>query len=77
MNILLVEDDPDLAVFITRGLAENDHHVDHVARGDKGFQLAKDGRYDLLIVDRMLPGMDGLCLSNHCVRRTPRCQSCS
>jgi two-component system OmpR family response regulator len=62
MNILLVEDDPDLAVFITRGLAENDHHVDHVARGDRGFQLAKDGRYDLLIVDRMLPGMDGLLL---------------
>jgi two-component system OmpR family response regulator len=61
-NILLVEDEPDLAAYVCRGLTESGHHVDHAARGDSGFQLASDGNYDLLIVDRMLPGMDGLLL---------------
>jgi len=60
MNILLVEDEPDLAAYVVRGLAENGHHVDHALRGDIGFQLACEGHYDLLIADRMLPGMDGL-----------------
>ncbi|MDE1939780.1 MAG: response regulator transcription factor [Alphaproteobacteria bacterium] len=62
MNILLVEDDSDLAAYILRGLAESGHNVDHAARGDGGFELASKGHYDLLIVDRMLPGMDGLSL---------------
>ncbi len=62
MNILLVEDDPDLAAYVLRGLAESGHHVDHAARGDSGYDLASRGNYDLLIVDRMLPGMDGLTL---------------
>ena len=61
-NILLVEDEPDLAAYIVRGLTENGHHVDHAARGDSGFLLASKGHYDLLIADRMLPGMDGLML---------------
>jgi len=62
MNMLLVEDEPELAAYIIRGLTENGHHVDHAERGDSGFHLASEGRYDLLIVDRMLPGMDGLTL---------------
>ena len=62
MNVLLVEDEPDLAAYIVRGLTENGHHVDHAARGDSGLPLASEGHYDLLIVDRMLPGMDGLTL---------------
>ncbi|MGA7710793.1 MAG: response regulator transcription factor [Rhizomicrobium sp.] len=61
-NILLVEDEPELAAYVQRALAENGHHVDHAARGDSGYQLASEGHYDLLIVDRMLPGMDGLVL---------------
>ena len=61
-NILLVEDEPDLADYIVRGLTESGHHVDHAARGDSGFLLASEGHYDLLIADRMLPGMDGLML---------------
>lgn len=59
-NILLVEDEPDLAHYIVRGLSEHGLHVDHAARGDSGFAMASEGQYDLLIVDRMLPGMDGL-----------------
>ena len=61
-NILLVEDEPELAAYIRRGLVENGHSVDHAPRGDVGLQLATEGKYDLLIVDRMLPGMDGLAL---------------
>jgi two-component system OmpR family response regulator len=61
-NILLVEDEPDLAAYIVRGLTENGHHVEHAARGDSGLLLASKGQYDLLIADRMLPGMDGLML---------------
>ncbi|MDE2183958.1 MAG: response regulator transcription factor [Alphaproteobacteria bacterium] len=59
-NILLVEDEPDLAHYIVRGLSEHGLSVEHAARGDRGFELAANGHYDLLIVDRMLPGMDGL-----------------
>jgi two-component system, OmpR family, response regulator len=62
MNVLLVEDEPDLAAYIVRGLTESGHRVDHAARGDSGFRIASEGHYDLLIVDRMLPGMDGLTL---------------
>jgi len=59
-NILLVEDEPDLADYIVRGLHKNGHRVDHAARGDNGYELASAGQFDLLIIDRMLPGMDGL-----------------
>jgi two-component system OmpR family response regulator len=60
VQILLIEDEQDLADYIVGCLVENGHRVEHAASGDKGFALAKDGSYDLLIVDRMLPGMDGL-----------------
>jgi two-component system, OmpR family, response regulator len=61
-HILLVEDEPELSLVVTQALAEVGHDVDSAERGDVGFQLASEGRYDLLIVDRMLPGMDGLTL---------------
>ncbi len=59
-NILLVEDEPDMAAYIVRGLKDNGHRLDHATRGDTGYALAGEGVYDLLIADRMLPGMDGL-----------------
>ena len=62
MNILLIEDDADLAKYVIRGLAQDGHRVDNASRGDSGFELAERGGYDLLIVDRMLPGMEGLTL---------------
>ena len=62
MKILVVEDETALAAYIERGLRENGHDVEHVARGDRGLELATEGAYDLLIVDRMLPGLDGLLL---------------
>jgi two-component system OmpR family response regulator len=62
VQILLIEDEQDLADYIIRCLAENGHCVEHAVRGDNGYILAMDGTYDLLIADRMLPGMDGLSL---------------
>jgi two-component system OmpR family response regulator len=71
-NILLVEDEPDLADYIRRGLMESGHHVDHAERGDSGLRLASEGKYDLLIVDRMLPGMDGLTVVKNLRERQSR-----
>ena len=62
MNILLVEDEVELANHIRLGLIDSGHHVDHATRGDTGLQRACETTFDLLIVDRMLPGLDGLAL---------------
>lgn len=59
-KILLVEDDSETAAYLARGLAEEGHSVEQVADGRDGLFLASDGTFDLLILDRMLPGMDGL-----------------
>ena len=59
-RILLIEDERETAEIIARGLTESGHTVRHAARGDAGHQLAMEDSFDLLIVDRMLPGMDGL-----------------
>ena len=60
MRILIVEDDKDAASWLLKGLKESKHIVDHAADGETGFKLASEGRYDVLVVDRMLPKLDGL-----------------
>lgn len=60
MQILLIEDDQGVADFISQGLIERGHVVVHAATGIDGLGLAKDEDYDVLIVDRMLPEIDGL-----------------
>jgi two-component system OmpR family response regulator len=60
MHILLIEDDSGVADYIGRGLRENRHSAEHVANGLDGLQRGRAGTFDALIVDRMLPGMDGL-----------------
>jgi two-component system OmpR family response regulator len=60
MRILLVEDDADTARYITKGLKESGHSVDHAGDGRDGLFLATDGRYEVMIIDRMLPSLDGL-----------------
>ena len=62
MRILLVEDDPDTARHVQRGLAESMHVVDHTDNGNDGLGLALTEHYDVIIVDRMLPGRDGISL---------------
>lgn len=62
MRILLVEDDADLAQFIRKGLKEEHYAVDVAADGKEGLELALNNAYDLLILDIMLPKLDGLTL---------------
>ena len=60
MRLLLIEDDAEQARFALRGLREAGHIVDHAANGRDGLFMAVSEPYDLVIVDRMLPQMDGL-----------------
>jgi len=60
MRILVVEDDREAASYLTRGLKESGHIVDHALDGQDGLHLAMGGNYDVAVVDRMMPRMDGL-----------------
>ena len=60
MRLLLIEDDVDVAAYIEKGLGEAGHTVDLAHDGKTGLGLATTEDYDLLIIDRMLPGVDGL-----------------
>jgi len=60
VRILIIEDDKDVASFIRNGLTQAGCNVDHAANGKDGLFLATTERYDALVVDRMLPGVDGL-----------------
>jgi len=62
MKILLIEDDAQTAEFVAKGLTEHGHVVDVSGHGREGLHLATGQPYDLLVVDRMLPGLDGLSL---------------
>jgi two-component system OmpR family response regulator len=62
VRVLIVEDDREVASFIRKGLAEAGHNVDHADNGKDGLFLATTEKYDALVVDRMLPGIDGLTL---------------
>ncbi|MGR3365644.1 MAG: winged helix-turn-helix domain-containing protein [Maritimibacter harenae] len=62
MKILVVEDDPTTSEFIARGFSEEGHSVDSLADGRTALGQAMSGSYDVLVVDRMLPGLDGLSL---------------
>ncbi len=60
MHILLVEDDAETADYIGEGLREQGHQVSHATDGRDGLYMAMHATPDLLIADRMLPGLDGL-----------------
>jgi two-component system OmpR family response regulator len=60
MHILLIEDDLEAANYLVKGLTESAHVVDHCADGKEGLGQALVGEYDIMVVDRMLPGRDGL-----------------
>lgn len=60
MRILVIEDDSDTSAYIVQGLKENGHVVDSANDGKAGLFLALDSNYEVMVVDRMLPGLDGL-----------------
>lgn len=62
MRILLVEDDKETADYLARALKEAGHLTDLAVDGITGSSMAESGNYDVLVVDRMLPGQDGLAL---------------
>jgi two-component system, OmpR family, response regulator len=62
MKILIIEDDKETRDYVSAGLKEAGYTIDSAMDGYEGLHLAKEARYDLLIVDRMLPGLDGLTL---------------
>ena len=62
MRVLVIEDDPETAKFIAKGLGESGYVADIATDGRKGLMLALDEDYDAAIIDRMLPGLDGLSL---------------
>ena len=60
MRILVIEDDLTAARFVTKGLQESGYVVDHAADGQTGLDLALSASYEVMVVDRMLPGPNGL-----------------
>ena len=62
MKILIVEDDTETAAFVVANLAAAGHVADQAASGPAGYDLATSGRYDAIVLDRMLPDLDGITL---------------
>ena len=62
MRLLLVEDDPRISGFLVRGLREDQHIVDLAESGPAGLDQAGHGGYDAVVLDLMLPGLDGFAL---------------
>jgi two-component system copper resistance phosphate regulon response regulator CusR len=62
IRILLVEDDAGIADFLVRGLREEGFTVEHAAHGDDGWHAMQGGPWDLVVLDWLLPGPDGLTL---------------
>lgn len=60
MKLLLIEDDLESAKYLAKGLREQGHVVDHSANGKDGLFLATTEKYDAMVIDRMLPEVDGI-----------------
>jgi two-component system OmpR family response regulator len=60
MKLLIVEDDSEAAAYLVNGLVEAGHVADHAPNGIDGYALAREHAYDVLVVDRMMPRLDGL-----------------
>jgi two-component system, OmpR family, response regulator len=59
MRVLVVEDEPKMAALVARGLREEGHAADVVARGEDALWMANSAPYDAIVLDVMLPGLDG------------------
>ena len=69
MRLLIIEDDRDAADYLAKAFREVGHMAELAPDGEEGLALALNGQYDVLIVDRMLPRLDGLSLSEPCAAR--------
>ena len=59
VRLLVVEDDPTISRFLVRGLREEQYRVDLAENGRDAERLAADGEYDAIVLDVLLPGIDG------------------
>ncbi len=62
MRVLVIEDDVETSAYIRSGLTAAGHHVEVRHDGREGFLSALDADYDVFVIDRMLPGLNGLAL---------------
>jgi two-component system OmpR family response regulator len=60
MRILVIEDDKEAGAYLVKGLSESGHRVDLAEHGRIGLDVARRETFDAMIIDRMLPGLDGL-----------------
>ena len=60
MRVLIIEDDHEAATYIATALRESGHAADHASDGETGLSMAREEAYDVLVIDRMLPRLDGL-----------------
>lgn len=60
MRVLVIEDDKETVRYLVKALGESGHAADAAADGEQGLAMAREGHYDVLVVDRMLPERDGL-----------------
>lgn len=71
MQILVVEDEPRILSFLSRGLEAEGFSVHEAGNGEDGLRRALGDRYDLLILDLLLPGLDGLSVLRELQRKRP------
>ena len=72
MHVLLVEDDPPVSRLVARGLREAGHQVDTAFDGEEGLRRAATAAYDLVLLDVLLPELDGLAVARELRRRRVR-----
>src|SRR5438105_1352391 len=71
MPILVIEDEPRILAFVRRGLEAEGFSVDAAGDGATGLRRARAGRYDLVVLDLLLPGLDGLTVLRELARTVP------
>src|SRR6185312_1675711 len=63
MRVLVVEDEPRMAALLKRGLTEEGHQVFLAHEGVEGYEMARASDFDVIVLDVMLPGMDGFTIA--------------
>jgi two-component system copper resistance phosphate regulon response regulator CusR len=77
VKILIVEDEPKTGEYLRQGLSEAGYVADLVPHGTDGLHMALHGAYDLVILDVMLPGLNGWQVLQRCASAACKCQCCS
>ena len=72
MRVLIIEDDQEAATYIAKALRESGHSADHASDGETGLSMAREEGYDVLVIDRMLPKLDGLAIVRQLRAGRPR-----